>query len=78
MPAYAAARSVEEGGEVCGLVLAAGPALVGVVEVGRPGVEGAGLLVVLLHLELPAAASVVTQLGRHLSTLCNKQINNNF
>ena len=31
--------------------------------------ESAGLVVVLLHLELPPAASVVTQLGRHLSSL---------
>ena len=69
MSADAAARSVEEGGEVCRLVLTAGPALVSVMEVGSPGVEGAGLLMVLLHLELPPAASVVTQLGRHLSTL---------
>ena len=60
-----AARGAEEGGEVGGLVLAAGPALVRVVEIRSPGVEGARLIVIVLDFKLLPAPSVITQLCCH-------------
>ena len=76
MFAALAARKVQEDGEIGCLAITAGPTFVSVVEVRSPGVEGASLVMVVLHLELPAAAPVVTELCCHPSAqLCNKQIN---
>ena len=58
--AKSTSRSVEECGEVSGLVLTAGPALVGVMEVWSPRVVVAGFVMVVLHTELLPAPTVVT------------------